>query len=243
MVTSTARTRADALAAFAALTPRLPERYLLVGAQASYLYQHWLLPIRKMIELRIPPPDLARWQSIFPPEWTVLTEIPFSAQVRAATRLARLETTLDDTLYQRRRSIDGLNVIAPEDLAMELLARAATQISLAELAALLVQQRAELDWNYLGARARSFGLAKRLREIMTAINREAGQPLLPTQKISSRATPAHAPTTHPAQLLTHLPPELHPTRYPPIAPATITNLLRGARASGKLSNGRRAAGS
>jgi len=100
------------------------------------------------------------------------------------------------------------------------------------LAALLVKQRAVLDWNYLGKRARSFGLAKRLREIMTAINREAGQPLLPVKKLSRRALP----TAQPAQLLAHLPPELHPTRYPPIAPATIADLLRGERVLGKISD-------
>ncbi len=126
MLAPTVRQKTDALAAFRALAEPLPARYLLVGTHASYAYQQWLLPIRKMIDLRIRPQDLSQWQMAFPPSWTVLTEIPSSTQMRAATRLVRLETTLDDALYQRRRSVNGLNVIAPEDLAMELLARTAT---------------------------------------------------------------------------------------------------------------------
>ncbi len=231
------RKESDALAAFAALTDHLPGDYLIIGPRASYIYHHWLMPIHKMIDLRIRPADLSAWQAALTAPWTVSTQIPTITQIRAAVRLTRLEPTLTDTLYYRRRVIDGLNFISPEDLSVELLACASTQISLSECAALLIAQRATLAWEYLAERAAAVGLLVRLQQIVTAVNREAGLPLLPHARLNVCSAPDRSAVVRQVKQLTaYLPPALRPSHHPPIAPASVADVLRGLRLSWKAAS-------
>jgi hypothetical protein len=239
MIPTAVRQDSDALAAFAALADRLPGDYLIVGAHAGYIYHHWLMPISKMIDLRVRSRDLAAWQTALVPPWTVLTQIPTLAQVRSAARLARLEPTLVDTPYRRHRVINGLNFIAPEDWTVELLARASTQISLSECAALLIAQRATLDWEYLAKHAGALGLTARLRGIVKTINREAGQPLLPLDRIIRSSAPKSSRAARELRQLTaYLPPMLRSSHRPSIAPATVADVLRGLQVRWKVLDAR-----
>ncbi len=238
MTPTAIRQNSNALAAFAALADHLPGDYLIVGPHAGYIYHHRLMPISRMIDLRVRSRDLSSWQAALVPPWTVLTQIPTLAQVRSAARLARLEPTLVDTLYRRRRVIDGLNFISPEDWAVELLARASTQISLSECAALLIAQRAALDWEYLAKRAGALGLGARLRGIVKTINREAGRPLLPLETIIRCSAPKSPRAAHELRQLTaYLPPALRSSHRPSIAPATAADVLRGLQTRWRVLDG------
>ncbi len=232
------REESDALRALAGLTDHLPGDYLIVGAHASYAYHHWLMPIKKMIELRVRSQELALWQTTLAPPWTVLTEIPTMTQIRSALRIALLEPALNDALYNRRRVVVGLDWISPEDCFVELLARAATQISLSECAALLVAQRTTLDWEYLAERATFYGLATRLRGMVKAINRAIEQPLLPIERINHHAAPQNSRANRRwEQLNAHLPPAIRPHHHPRISKATLADVLRRTRISQRISNG------
>lgn len=236
-----ARRESDAramLAAQAAQAP-LPGDYLIVGPHASFAYHRWLMPVYKIINLRIRPIDLSSWQAEFTSPWTVLNRIPTTAQLRSAVRVVLLEPGLTDALYNRRRVIGGLNFISPEDCCLELVACASTQISLSEIAALLVAQRATLDWDYLVEQAAAADLAARLEEIVEAVNREAGRSLLPLDRVINHPKPDRRLVARRLKQLTmYLPPALVTTARPPIAPATIADVLRGLRASGQVSDGR-----
>jgi hypothetical protein len=239
MIPAAVRQDSDALAVFAALADHLPGDYLIVGPHASYIYHHRLMPISKMIDLRVRSRDLSSWQAALVPPWVVLTQIPTHAQVRSAARLARLEPTLVDTPYRRRRVINGLNFIAPEDWTVELLARASTQIVLSECAALLIAQRATLDWEYLAKRTGALGLGARLRGMVRVINREAGRPLLPLETIIRCSAPKSSRAARELRQLTaYLPPALRASHRPSIAPATVADVLRGLQARWKVLDAR-----
>jgi len=197
------------------------------------------MPVYKMVNLRVRPNELASWQFVFTSPWTVLDRIPTAAQLRSAVRIVLFEPGLTDALYNRRRVIGGLNFISPEDCCLELVARASTQISLSEIAALLVAQRAALGWDYLVEQAAAADLAARLQEIVEAVNREAGQPLLPLDRVINYAVPDRRLAARRLKQLTmYLPPTLVTTGRPPIAPATVADVLRGLRASWQVFDGR-----
>ena len=206
----------DALANLAAQADRLPGPYLITGAQAAYIYHRWLLPIAKVVNVRIPEGNAAYWRTALMPPWTVVTQTPSLSEVRPATRVAILESYLSEALHQRRVMRGGLAFISPEDLGMQLLATATTQIALSEIAALLIARRDTLDWRYLLHQTGSSQMGQRLVEIVRAINREAGRPLLQPDLVSLAAAP--------------------PSGLTPIRPETLADLLRPLRAQWKLAH-------
>jgi len=173
------RRDSDALAALTALKDQLPGDYLIVGPHASYAYHHWMFPIAKMIHLRIRADDLEKWPAVLGEPWTVRASPPTSDDARGAVRLAILEIKLTDALLSRRRVINGLTYISPEDLCVELLKAEKSQILISEVAALLVSQRQKLDWDYLCRQVVVANMGERLTRIIETTNHEAGRALLP----------------------------------------------------------------
>ncbi len=233
------RRESDALAMLAALAPRLPGDYLIVGPQASYAYHRWLNPIYKMVDIRVNAGDVPAWHTTLASPWAVFTQIPHTSQIRANVRIALLQPNLADATYVRRRNIDGLYFISLEDCCIELLARARTQIGLSEIAALLVRQRAAIDWEYLAEQTTATGLTTRLREIAEAVNREAGRPLLPIEKLNDRLSPdSELIAQRLKEVISYFPPSLQSAANPRISSATVADVLRGLKAQWVLSDGR-----
>ncbi len=135
------RRDSDALAALTALKDRLPGDYLIVGPHASYAYHQWMFPIAKMIHLRIRASDLEKWRAVLSEPWTVRGQTSTSGDMYSAVRLAVLEMTLTDAPWAKRRLINGLTYVSPEDWCLELLSRAQSQISISEVTAMLIVQR------------------------------------------------------------------------------------------------------
>ena len=206
----------DALANLAAQTEGLPGPYLITGAQAAYTYHHWLLPIAKVVNLRIPEGDITLWQTALAFPWKAFTQTPSLAQVRPATRVAILEPYLSEALHERRVIRKGLAFISVEDVCLQLLVTATTQIALSEIAALLIAQRATLDWAYLLKHTRSLPSGQRLAEIIWAINHEAGRTLLPQEIVGLNITPQASAS--------------------PLRPEPLAALLRPLRAQWKLAH-------
>ncbi len=174
----------DALANLMVQTEMLPEPYLITGPQAAYLYHHWLQPIIKMIDISIPSENKPLWQDRFPAPWVVLSQTPTLNQARQAARLMVLNP-LSKEQYARRVIHWGTTFISPEDLCLDLLSTAKTQIGLTEIAALLIRQRDNLDWSYLFAQTQSAGLSYRLAQIISLINHEAGRSVIHLPQVTA----------------------------------------------------------
>lgn len=205
----------DALANLATQVEILPGSYLIAGPQAAYTYHRWLSPIAKVLNVRIPEGDVARWQAALAPPWTVFTKTPSLTQVRPATRVAILEPYLSEALHQRRVIRKGLAFISPEDLCVQLLITATTQVALSEIAALLIAQKDTLDWGYLLRHTSSSQSGQRLIEIVQAINHAAGRNLL-QEVVVPKIAPLSGTT--------------------PIHADTLTDILRPLRARWKIAN-------
>ncbi len=175
------RRDSDARAALATLAAQgqLPGDYLIIGPHAGFAYHRWLYPIAKMLHLCVRAEDVARWQTALTPPWVIHLSPPISDEARAAVRLAILDPSLTDALYARRRILDGLTYISPEDWCVALLKEARTQIAISEVAAVLVAQRRNLDWEYLNSQVAAAELGERFTRIIEMINREADRLLLP----------------------------------------------------------------
>lgn len=233
------RRESDALTMLVAIAPRLPGDYLIVGPQANFAYHRWLNPIYKMVDIRVNTKDVSAWHATLVSPWAVFSQIPNTSQIQANVRIALLQPNLADTMVARRRNINGLNFISPEDCCIELLARARTQISLSEIAALLVRQRAAIDWEYLAEQTTATGLTTRLREIAEAVNREAGRPLLSIEKLNDRPSPDSVLIAQRLkEVISYFPPSLQSAANPRISSATIADVLRGLKAQWVLSDGR-----
>lgn len=188
------RRDSDALAALTALKDRLPGDYLIVGPHASYAYHRWMFPIAKMIHLRIRADDLEKWRAVLSEPWTTLHRIPTHDDTRSALRLAVLETTLTEALWKRHQIIKGLSYISLEDLAAEMLAGAEGQISILEVAGMLIAQKDKLDWSYFLARVAENRTYPWLKAIIEIVNMEIGREFVPP-------APALAPAMESAQLV------------------------------------------
>ncbi len=157
----------------------LDKPYLITGPQAAYEYHRWLTPLENLATLQVCAEDVATWRKIAGEGCHVFEAPPTTAQVHGVQEAIILDPTLEPERYQRRRMIDGLAFVAPEDLCLDLLERARGETSLAEAAAILMAQRDTLDWAMLLGQARRRGLARRLGALLEAVNAEAETELIP----------------------------------------------------------------
>ncbi|RLC65996.1 MAG: hypothetical protein DRI48_05750 [Chloroflexi bacterium] len=193
----------DALIDLIAQAEALPEPYLITGPQAAYIYHGWLHPVPKIVDVCIPSLEggKAAWQAALRPPWTVLAQTPTLSQARLASRIVVLEPCLTEKRYERRVMYQGLAFISAEDLCIDLLHNSKTQIGLAEIAALLIKQKDNLDWSYLLDETGSSWLGHRLLEIVAMVNHEAGRVLLETQSLETQiAPPSNIASIHPGTL-------------------------------------------
>jgi len=161
----------------------LDEPYLITGPQAAYEYHRWLTPLENLATLQVHAEDVATWRKMPVPAQVagegchVFEAPPTTAQVHRVQEAIILDPTLEPERHQRRRMIDGLAFVAPEDLCLDLLERARGETSLAEAAAItsatlstsLMARRDTLDWVMLLDQARRRGLARRLGALLEAV--------------------------------------------------------------------------
>jgi hypothetical protein len=175
-----ARTR---LAWLAKRVVRAGTPYLVTGPQAAFEYHRWLAPLENLVTLQVYEDDLSAWQPGAGDECRIFQAPPTAAQVRAAAEAIILDPTLEMERYRRRRTIGGLTFVAPEDLCLDLLARARGETSLGEAAAILVTQRGTLAWDLLLEQAGRRGLVRQLGALLDAINIETTAELAPPKII------------------------------------------------------------
>lgn len=162
---------------------RVGRPYLITGPQAAYEYHRWLTSLDNLVTLQVYAEDVPLWHQIAGDGCHVFETPPTTTQVRLAQEAIILDPTLEPERYQRRRVIDGLVFIAPEDLCLDLVERARGETSLAEAAAIIIAQRDFLAWGVLLDQAERRGLARHLGALLDAINAETEAALVPPEVI------------------------------------------------------------
>jgi hypothetical protein len=157
--------------------------YLVTGPQAAFEYHRWLTPLENLVTLQVYAQEVPLWRGMSGEGCRVFEAPPTTAQVRAAPQVVILDPTLEAERYRRRRTTSGLTFIAPEDLCLDLLARARGETSLGEAAAIIVVQRDALAWDLLLEQAERRGLARRLGALLDVINVETEERLAPPEAI------------------------------------------------------------
>jgi hypothetical protein len=192
--------------------------YLVTGPQAAFEYHHWLTALENLVTLQVYAEEVPLWQQMAGDGCQVFETPPTTAQVRAAPGAIILDPTLEAERYRRRRMINGLAFVAPEDLCLDLLARARGETSLAEAAAIIVAGRDALAWDLLLKEAEGRGLARRLGALLDAINLETEADLAPSEAIQELGRWVELAAPPPEEET--CPPGRHrsiPTSYQPIA--------------------------
>ena len=183
---------------------RLNRPYLITGPQAAYEYHRWLTPLENLVTLQVYAEDVPLWHQMVGEGCHVFETPPTTIQVRAVQEAIILDSTLEPERYRRRRVIDGLAFITPEDLCLDLVERARGETSLAEAAAIIIAQRDFLVWDVLLDQAEQRGLTRRLGALLDAINTETEANLVPPEAVKELGRRVD---------MVHLPPE--EAIYPP----------------------------
>lgn len=196
----------------------LDRPYLITGPQAAYEYHRWLTPLENLATLQVYAEDVPVWRQVDGEGCRVFEALPTTAQVHAVQAAIILAPTLEPKRYRRRRIIDELAFIAPEDLCLDLVERARGETSLAEAAAILIAQRDSLAWDVLVDEAERRGLSHHLGALLEAINAEMETGFVPLEVIEELYHRAGAGRSLPEQIV--YPPGRHqsvPSIYRPIA--------------------------
>ena len=157
--------------------------YLITGPQAAYKYHRWLTPLENLVTLQVYAEDVPTWRQMAKEGCRVFETPPTTAHVQAVQEAIILDPVLEPERYQRRRIIDGLSFIAPEDLCLDLVERARGETSLAEATAILIAQRDTLAWDVLMDQAERRGLTRRLGALLEAISVESKNDVVPQEVI------------------------------------------------------------
>jgi len=174
----------------------LDQPYLITGPQAAYRYHRWLTPLENLVTLQVYMEDVPLWHQMGGDGCQVFERPPTTAQVQAAQEVIILDTALEPERYRRRRTMDGLDFVGPEDLCLDLVERARGETRPAEAAAIIIAQRDSLAWDLLLDQAERRGLVRRLGALLEAINTETGADLVPPEVIEElgrRVDTAHIP--------------------------------------------------
>lgn len=192
--------------------------YLITGPQAAYEYHRWLTPLENLVTLQVHAEDVPVWRQVAGEGCLVFETLPTMAQVYAVQAAIVLNPTLEPKRYQRRRVVDGLAFVAPEDLCLDLVERARGETSLAEAAAILIAQRDSLAWDVLLDEAERRDLSHRLGALLEAINAETETELMSLKVIEDLCHRANTDRLPPEEAA--YPPGRHqsvPPTYQPIA--------------------------
>lgn len=213
----------------------LDSPYLITGPQAAYAYHHWLTPLENLATLQVYAADTSTWRQVAGEECHVFESPPTTTQVQMVPEAIILDPTLTPERHQRRRLIDGLAFIAPEDLCLDLVERARGETSLAEAAAIILTQRDTLDWNSLPGLAERRRLARRLGALLEAINVETEIDIIPQDVIE--ALHHRVGAEYPSEGGTVYPPGRHqsvPPQYQPITERWDIHLALPCYVIGKM---------
>jgi hypothetical protein len=153
--------------------------YYVNGAYAAYQYHHYYAPGR--IDISVKAEQLPTWIALLSEKGVAISIDEIPAENPAETNVS-LRSDIDEKLSEHVRVIDGVKYLSPEVLVILGITRDRPGVE--DVLAILVVQRAKLDWKALTTLSEDYNATRFVGCLLDVLNTEARKPLFPTAHIN-----------------------------------------------------------
>jgi hypothetical protein len=153
--------------------------YYVNGAHAAYQYHHYLAPGR--IDISVRTEQLPTWIALLSEE-DVAISIDETPAEHPAETIVSLRSGFDEKFSEHVRVIDGIKYLSPEVLVILGVTRDRPAVE--DVLAILVVQRAKLDWKVLTSLSEAYNATRFVGCLLDVLNSEMRKPLFPTARIN-----------------------------------------------------------
>jgi len=153
--------------------------YYVNGAYAAYQYHHYYAPGR--IDISVKAEQLPTWIALLSEKDVAISIDETPAENPAETNVS-LRSDFDEKLSEHVRVIDGIKYLSPEVLVI--LGITKDRPAVEDVLAILVVQRAKLDWKALTTLSEAYNATRFLGCLLDVLNTEARNPLFLTAHIN-----------------------------------------------------------
>jgi len=154
--------------------------YYVSGAYAAYQYHHYSAPGRIDISARAE--QLATWIALLSEKHVAIAVDDAPAENPAETNIS-LRSDFDETFSEHVRVIDGIKYLSPELLIVLGITRGPPAVE--DVLAILVVQRAKLDWKVLTALSEAYSATRFIGCLLDILNSETRKPLFPMPHVNT----------------------------------------------------------
>lgn len=171
--------------------------YYVNGAYAAYQYHHYLAPGR--IDISVRTEQLPTWIALLS-EKDVAISIDDTPAEHPAETIVSLRSDFDEKFSEHVRVIDGIKHLSPEFLVVLGVTR--DRPALEDVLAILVVERAKLDWKALTTLSEAYNATRFIGCLLDVLNSEMRKPLFPTTLINKllRESNLQAPLDFPTSV-------------------------------------------
>jgi len=153
--------------------------YYVNGAYAAYQYHHYSAPGR--IDISVRAEQLPTWIALLSEKDVAISIDETPAENPAETNVS-LRSDFDEKFSEHVRVTDGIKYLTPE--ALVILGITRDRAAVEDVLAILVVQRAKLDWKALTTLSEAYNATKFLGCLLDVLNSETRKPLFPTMHIN-----------------------------------------------------------
>ena len=153
--------------------------YYVNGSYAAYQYHHYSAPGRIDISVRVE--QLSTWIALLSEKDVAISIDEIPAENPGETNVS-LRSDFDEKFSEHFRVIDGIKYLTPEVLVVLGITRDHPAVE--DVLAILVVQRARLDWKTLTALSEAYNATRFVGCLLDVLNSEMCKPLFPTAHIS-----------------------------------------------------------
>ncbi len=146
--------------------------YYLNGAYAAYQYHQYSAPGR--IDVSVQSEQLSAWIALLSGKDVALSIDEIPAEKPLGTNI-HLRSDFDEKLSDHVRTIDGISYLSPEILVILGIMKGSPRME--DVLAILVVQRAKLEWKKLVALSEAYNATRFLGYILGVLNFESPKPL------------------------------------------------------------------
>jgi len=149
--------------------------YYVYGSFAAYQYHRYSAPGK--LDLSVKADQLSTWIALLAEKDVALSIDEIPSEKPSALNI-HLHSDFDEKLAQEHtKMIDGIRYLSTEALVVMGLVEEGDGMGLEDILAILVVQRAELDWNKLLALSNAYNATRYLGCILAILNFESGKSL------------------------------------------------------------------
>lgn len=152
--------------------------YYVNGAYAAYQYHHYSAPGR--IDISVTAEQLPTWIALLSEKDVAISIDETPAENPAETNVS-LRSDFDEKFSEHVRVIDGIEYLSPEVLVVLGITRDRPAVE--DVLAILVLQRAKLDWKALTALSEAYNATRFVGCLLDVLNSETRKPLFSTTHI------------------------------------------------------------